>query len=158
VGQSIPVVVTVNGTASASLSVSVVATEPAIFSLGQNGSGQGAILNQNATVNGVSNPAAPGSIVSIFATGEGVVTPANKTGCITGSQLPLPTPVGAVSVTIGGQAALPITYAGEAPELVCGLIQINATIPADLGAGAQPVVVTIGANSNTSQNITVAVQ
>lgn len=158
VGQNIPVVVTVNGTASASLSVPVVATEPAIFSLGQNGSGQGAILNSDQTVNGTSNPAAAGSIVSIFATGEGVVTPANKTGCITGAQLPLPKPVASVAVTIGGQSATPITYAGEAPELVCGLIQINATIPADLGAGAQPVVVTIGNNSNASQNVTVAVQ
>lgn len=158
IGQNIPVVVTVNGTASASISVPVVATEPAIFSLGQNGSGQGAILNQNATVNGTNNPAAAGSIVSIFATGEGVLVPAGTTGCITGGTLPLPKPVASVAVTIGGQAAMPITYAGEAPEEVCGLIQINATIPADLGAGAQPVVVTIGNNSNTSQNVTVAVQ
>ncbi len=156
-GQTVPVVVTNNMTASASMNVLVAATAPAIFSLGENGSGQGAILNQNASINGSSNPAAPGSIISIYATGEGVLTSAT-TGCITGSTPPFPRPIGNVSVTIGGQAATPITYAGEAPDFVCGLIQINATIPASTGAGAQSVVLTIGGNNNSSQSITVAVQ
>jgi uncharacterized protein (TIGR03437 family) len=62
-----------------------------------------------------------------------------------------------VSVTIGGQAASSITYAGEAPDSVCGLIQINATLPSNLSAGPQPVVLTIGASTNTGQAITVAV-
>jgi uncharacterized protein (TIGR03437 family) len=154
---SVPVVVTNNGTASAMFTVPVVATAPAIFSLGENGSGQGAILNSNLSVNGASNPAAPGSIVAIYATGEGQLVPAATTGCITGGSLPLPKPVANVSVTIGNQPAT-ISYAGEAPDLVCGLIQINATIPSSLSAGPQPVVLTIGTNTNSGQNITVAVQ
>ena len=156
---SVPVIVTNNGTASATTTVPVAATAPSIFSLTENGSGQGAIENANASINGASNPAAPGSIISIYATGEGQLLPAGTTGCITGGTLPLPKPVANVSVTIGGQLATPITYAGEAPDSVCGLIQINATVPSGLSAGAQPVVLTIGNNNNaTSQNITVAVQ
>ena len=158
-GQTnVPVVVTNNNTASTMFSVPVGATAPAIFALGENGSGQGAILNQDASINGSSNPAAPGTIISIYATGEGVITPPGTTGCITGGALPLPKPVANVSVTVGGQAATPITYAGEAPDFVCGLIQINATLPANLSAGAQPVVLTIGSATNTGQNVTVAVK
>ena len=63
-----------------------------------------------------------------------------------------------LSVTIGGEAASSILYAGEAPDSVCGLIQINATLPSDLSAGPQPVVLTFGTASNTGQSITVAVK
>ncbi len=68
---SVPVVVNDNGTKSATFTVPVLAVTPSIFSLADNGSGQGAILNSDASVNGTSNPAAPGSIISIYATGEG---------------------------------------------------------------------------------------
>lgn len=158
-GQTnVPVVVQNNGTTSATFTVPVVAVAPAIFSLSDNGRGQGAILNSDASINGTSNPAAPGSIISIYATGEGVLVPPGTTGCITGGTLPLPKPAAAVSVTIGGEPATAIEYAGEAPDSVCGLLQINATLPSDLSAGAQPVVLTIGAGNNASQAITVAVQ
>jgi uncharacterized protein (TIGR03437 family) len=155
---SVPVVVTNNATPSTAFTVPVSAVAPDIFSLSDSGSGQGAILNSDASVNGSGNPAAPGSIISIFATGEGVLSPAGITGCITGGTLPLPRPVAAVSVTIGGQPASSIEYAGEAPDAVCGLLQINATIPSNVAAGAQPVVLTIGGASNSNQAITVAVQ
>jgi trimeric autotransporter adhesin len=158
VGQSVPVVVTNNMTASASVNVTVAATVPAIFSLTLDGNGQGAILNQDASINGSSNPAAPGSIISIYATGEGQIVPAGTTGCITGGTLPLPTPSAKVSLTIGGQAVTDIEYAGEAPDSVCGLLQVNATIPSSVAAGAQPVMLTIGTATNSSQNITVAVK
>ena len=155
---SVPVVITNSGTASvATFTVPVAAVTPSIFSLSENGSGQGAILNSDASVNGTSNPAAPGSVIAIYATGEGQLVPAGATGCITGGTLPLPKPVANVSVTIGGEAATSIAYAGEAPDSVCGLIQINATLPSDLSAGPQPVVLTFGAASNTGQAITVAV-
>jgi uncharacterized protein (TIGR03437 family) len=152
---SVPVVVN-NGTASATFTVPVTAVTPDIFALNDGGSGQGAILNFDASVNGTGNPAAPGSIISIYATGEGQLVPAGTTGCITGGTLPLPAPVATVSVTVGGQPAT-IDYAGEAPDEVCGLLQINAMLPSSLSAGPQPVVLTIGTSSNSNQAITVAV-
>jgi uncharacterized protein (TIGR03437 family) len=60
-------------------------------------------------------------------------------------------------VTIGGQPAQ-IQYAGEAPTLVSGVFQINAVVPDSIASGNQPVVVTIGSNTNNTQSITVAVQ
>jgi uncharacterized protein (TIGR03437 family) len=158
-GQTtVPVEVQFGGMTSAILQANVVATDPGIFSLSQGGSGQGAILNQDYSVNGASNPAAKGSVIQIFATGEGQLVPAVATGSVTPGAPPFSKPVATpVTVTIGGQTAQ-IEYAGEAPTLVSGVIQINAVIPAGAASGNQPVVVTIGTNSNTNQNITVAVQ
>jgi len=142
---------------SAVANVAVTATSPAIFSASQGGGGQGAILNANNTPNSSTNPAAKGSVVAIYATGEGQLTPAGITGSVTSSTGPtFPKPVGNVSVTIGGVAAA-IQYAGEAPGLVSGVIQINAVIPQGVTSGNLPVVLTIGNNSSPA-NVTVAVQ
>src|SRR5262249_7711103 len=98
------VVVTHNGTASSSISVNFTDTAPGIFSLSMTGTGQGAILNQDATVNGANNAAARGSVIVIYATGEGVLNPAAQTGSVTpstGGISSFPVPVGNVKVTIG---------------------------------------------------------
>jgi uncharacterized protein (TIGR03437 family) len=153
------VVVRFAGTPSATLNVQVVATTPAIFSLTQSGNGQGAILNANSSVNGVANPAAKNSVIQIFATGEGQIVPGGTTGCVSPALPPFPVPVAKpISVTIGGQPSPNIFFAGEAPALVCGVLQINAQVPNNIGSGPQPVVLTVGANTNNQQNITVAIQ
>jgi uncharacterized protein (TIGR03437 family) len=61
---------------SSSVTVPVAAAAPAIFALNSSGSGPGAILNQDYTVNSVSNPAGVGSVVQVFATGGELLTPA----------------------------------------------------------------------------------
>jgi uncharacterized protein (TIGR03437 family) len=151
------IVVNFAGVSAASFQASVASTAPAIFSVAQNGNGQGAILNRDLTVNSSNNPAAKGSFVSIYATGEGQLVPGVATGSITPGVLPLPKPIANVSLTIGGQPAQ-ISYAGEAPTLVSGVIQINAMIPANIASGNQVVVLTIGGTTNAQQNITVAVK
>jgi uncharacterized protein (TIGR03437 family) len=58
-------------------------------------------------VNGPGNPAAKGSIVQVYLTGEGLTNPPSVTGGITTATLPppqvTPTPVLPVGVTINGQ-------------------------------------------------------
>ena len=49
----------------------VTSATPAIFSLAENGSGPGAILNQDYSVNSASNPAAAETEIQIFGTGGG---------------------------------------------------------------------------------------
>ena len=156
-GSSINVIVNDNGVISAAFSVATTTTDPGIFSANQTGNGQGAILNSNESPNNASNPAPKGSTVSIYATGEGLLIPPVATGSMSGPSLPLPKPAANVSVTIGGQPAA-ISYAGEAPTLVSGVLQVNVTIPNNISSGNQLVVLTIGNNSNTQQAITVAVQ
>jgi uncharacterized protein (TIGR03437 family) len=156
-GTSINVVVTHGGVISAAFMVVTTGTEPGIFSVLQTGNGQGAILNANESPNNANNPAPKGSTVSIYATGEGALAPPVATGSMSGPSLPLPAPIAKVSVTIGGQPAT-ISYAGEAPGEVSGVIQVNAVIPNSISSGNQLVVLTIGNNSTTQQAITVAVQ
>ena len=135
-------------------------TAPGLFTQNASGSGPGAILNQNLSLNGLNNPAAKGSIVMVYMTGEGQTSPAGVTGAITIANLPppqvTPAPLLPVSVLINGQPAL-WTYAGEAPDLAAGLMQLNVQIPLNAPSGPLPIQVYIG--SNISQTgVTVSVQ
>jgi uncharacterized protein (TIGR03437 family) len=142
-----------NGVQSATTSSNVVAAAPAIFSLGN---GQGAILNQDGTVNGPSNPAARGSVVSIYGTGEGQTNPPGVDGAIANEPLAgLPRPAAPFSLTIGGQTAQ-YTYAGTAPQSFAGFFQVNAVIPQSVASGNAPVILKVG--SATSQPLNVVVQ
>jgi hypothetical protein len=67
--------VSVNGIASSIRAFQVAPSAPGIFTVDASGSGQAAVINQDGTVNGPLNPAAPGSIIAIYATGEGQTTP-----------------------------------------------------------------------------------
>jgi uncharacterized protein (TIGR03437 family) len=143
-----------NGVTSASMTLPVVAAVPGLFTHDGTGKGQGAILNQDYSDNGASNPAAAGSAIMLFGTGggltnppstDGTLNPVSSTGQLTQT----------VKATIGGQPAT-VLYAGPAPGLVSGIFQINLTIPAGTPSGNAPVGVTVGTAS--SQTVTVAVQ
>lgn len=146
------------GLLSNTLAVSVAASAPGIFTVNSSGSGQGAILNQDGSVNSESNPAALGSVISIFATGEGQTNPPGIDGSINANTLPLPAPQLPVTVFIGAAPAT-VQYAGAAPGEVAGVLQVNAVMPTTIGttfgrATSVPVVITIGTQS--SQTVTVA--
>lgn len=127
---------------------------PAIFTVSMTGAGQGAIVNGDGTVNSGSNPAARGSLVSIYATGEGQTVPAGVTGSVTQSDST--PPVLPVVVTIGGVQAT-VEYAGEAPAEVAGLLQVNAIVPPSVTPGSQvPVTITVGGVVSQS-GVTIAV-
>lgn len=132
-------------------------TVPAIFTLGGSGIGQGAILNQDYTINSPANPAARGSVVMIFATGAGRMDPPQKDGEMTGLQLPLPRPRLGVSVLIGSHPAEAL-YAGAAPGLVAGVLQVNARIPEDLVPSPfMPISIHVG-NYASQFSVTMAVK
>jgi uncharacterized protein (TIGR03437 family) len=145
------------GAASEPLEQRVADTAPGVFTLNGSGSGPGAILNQNNSVNSSTAPAQKGSVVVIYATGEGQTFPRGVNGRITTDTLEnLRMPLGGVSVTIGGQRA-EIAYAGAAPSLVAGALQINARVPATAASGQQPVLITVG-NGTSQQGVTVSIQ
>jgi len=111
-----------------------------------NAAGQGAILNQDLTVNTPSHPAKLGSYVAIYATGIDML----NTGLVDGEIVPLspllkaPVPP---AVTFAGVAGT-VVFAGAAPGLVAGVEQINVQLPASLPAGtnlsAVPMIVNAG--------------
>jgi len=147
--------VTSQGQTIAAVAQPVAAAAPAIFTIGSSGTGAGAILNQDLSVNSPSNPAAQGSVIAIFATGAGQTNPPSVDGQVTATSLPAL--LQAVSVQIGGLNAT-VSYAGAAPNLVAGVVQINATIPAGVPSGPSiPIAFTVG-TVGTQASVTLAVK
>jgi uncharacterized protein (TIGR03437 family) len=137
------VYVAVTGTLqTAAWTVPVVSSAPGVFTADATGTGQGAVVNQDGSVNSAANPAARGSMISIYATGEGQTSPSGVTGSV--SQSAAITPLLPVEATIGGIQAT-VQYAGSAPGEVAGLLQVNAIVPPGATPGsAVPIVVSVG--------------
>lgn len=110
---SAQMVVTVDGTAGPAQTVALAPVAPAVFT--------GGVLDQDGTANGAAAPAAPGSVIQIFATGLAAA----------GDQ---------VTVKIHDRDNLLPVYAGPAPGLD-GVEQINVAVPGDLPAMLTSVLV-----------------
>jgi uncharacterized protein (TIGR03437 family) len=91
-------------------------------------------INQDRSLNSAKNPAPVGTIVTVWATGLGPITPAQADGTLV--PLPLPSNVFSIGVgasdTVGENCLLAcdwqpfaVEYAGPAPYLVAGATQIN---------------------------------
>lgn len=141
-GGSARVQVWVDGVSSAIYNAPCAPAAPALFSADMSGKGPGAILNQDGSINSAANPAARGSVISLYGTGAGVLDTVLYDG-----YLDLSIPYGnvtlPVTVTIGGEDAA-VQYAGGAPYLIDGAVQINATVPADITPGNVTVTVSVG--------------
>ena len=94
--------------------IAVWPARPAVFTANSSGQGQGAVLNQDGSVNSTANPATKGSVIVFYATGGGELS---------GDRLALP-----VKVFIDGIES-EVLYAGVAPGLVSGSLQINVRVP-----------------------------
>jgi uncharacterized protein (TIGR03437 family) len=127
---------------------------PGLFTADASGKGQGAFSNADGRLNSAQNPAAKGSIVTFYATGEGLTSPPGVDGKI--AVPPYTVPVLPVTVNIDGIPA-EIAYKGGAPGEVAGVMQINVRIPAAAHSGNVPVVLIVG-NAKSQDLVTVAVQ
>jgi uncharacterized protein (TIGR03437 family) len=143
------------GKVSAPYALAIADTSPAIYSLDGSGSGPGAILNSDLTVNSRSNRAARGSWVALYGTGGGLVDDAPEDGSILTESIPLDLPV---ELTINGVSAQ-VLWAGYPAGSVLGLVQVNVMLPEDprIVFGDWPVVLQIGDNESTDA-ITVAIE
>ncbi len=150
-GQTSAQVIVSNSTVSSSPgTVNLATSAPGIFV----GSGtQGAVLNADNSPNSATNPAARGSVVQIFATGQGVVSNQPADGKAAPSSPPAITAITPV-VAIGGLPAT-VQFSGLAPGFV-GLWQVNAVVPAGVTPGGA-VSLTIALN-NLSNAVTVGVK
>ena len=142
------------GQRSQAVTISMVTAAPGIFTANSSGTGQGAILNQDSSINSSSNRAGKGTVVQIFATGEGQTDPPGVTGAVT--RTVLRKPLREVTATVGGIPA-EVTYAGSAPGAVLGLFQVNVKIPESAPSGPDvPVVISVGGVSSQG-SVTVAI-
>jgi uncharacterized protein (TIGR03437 family) len=153
-GDKADLVVTYQGQVSSSLQVSVAPSAPGLFTLDGSGAGQAVAINADGSINGANRPARAGEFITLYGTGAGRTNPASQDGVP--ATVPLPLPELQVSATVGGRAAT-VQYAGAAPGLVAGVLQVNLQIPAGVTAGAVPVVLQVGGSSSPN-GVTIYVQ
>ena len=98
-GASAQLTVTYQGQTAPPPTVAVAASAPGLFTADSTGKGQAAAVNENGSINSASRPAPIGSVISLFATGEGQTSPQGVDG--KPATAPFPKPSLPVSVTIG---------------------------------------------------------
>lgn len=149
-GALVPVCVTRNGVTKC-LQAPTAPAAPGVFER----DAVSAALNEDWTVHEVSNPAAPGSIVQVFMTGGGLLQGPMIDGGVTpvppaGPLQPVLATVTAIASPVipggctflsceiaPGSGATEVFYAGAAPGLVMGVLQVNFRIPANTPSGLQ---------------------
>jgi uncharacterized protein (TIGR03437 family) len=141
------ITVVADGITSAKQTVPVARTAPGLFQVAAD---RLLAINENGTLNDASNRARAGSIVVLYATGcgalefdlqEGAATPVDK---LYRTRLP-------VTMTIGGKPA-EVLFAGAAPGLSSGLVQVNVMVP-ELEAGEWPVVLVVGGAASNAPKL-----
>ena len=105
--------VTYNGTTSNAVPVALQASAPEVLE----------VLNSDFSVNSAANPAQADSIISLYLTGAGQTIPASTDGEVYAAPLQL----AGSTITLAG--LLPVTFAGAAPGLADGILQVNFQAP-----------------------------
>jgi len=146
----------------------VAATSPGLFTANSSGTGQAAAVNQDNTINSSSNPAPVGSVITLYGTGQGQVSPQVLDGTAAPSS-PLATTV-AVPTSDGktcttsqpsmcvaiGSGFGNVQFSGLAPGYI-GLWQINVLIPQGTATG-NAVSVRVLIDGSPSNTVTVAIR
>ena len=162
---SVDVQVEFKGVRSDPVTVPVLASRPGVFSADASGQGQGAILNEDGSVNSPSNPARRGSVITIFGTGGGESAPGVVDGQLVDGTLPTTSlPVSVVfDIGLGEDGPPPklgeVLYAGGSAGSVAGLLQVNVRVPVNTTVTGDkvPFALLIGSQW-TAYEATVALQ
>jgi uncharacterized protein (TIGR03437 family) len=160
-GTSSTVTIGFNG-GSVQTGVQVLSAEPGIFVQGGSSSGQVLAINQDNSLNSPTNPAASGSILTFWATGQGATSPLFIDGQ-SAPATPLLQPALPVTITIGGQST--DLVAALAPGFA-GLLQVNVRIPSQIPAGPATLTLSVGGVTHNasatpfsgSQSVTITVK
>ena len=131
------------------------ATSPAIFTLAGSGRGAGAILNQDLSLNSAARPAERGAIIILFATGEGATDPPGVDGKVAAP--PFAGPLAEIRVFVGDVEA-EVLYAGAAPGLVAGVLQVNVRVPTGASVGPDTLIEFRAGSRRSQPGVTVVTQ
>ena len=123
---------------------------PAIPEIFRNPDGTAVAVNQDGTLNSSSNPAPYGSYVSIWATGT---KPAGAAPGYAGQIATAANNYSCCAIAINGLMP-PVTYAGAAPGVALGVVQMNFQVVTGPLYGSSPhlVDVTVIANDGTKSH------
>lgn len=132
---------------------------PNIYTRSGDGTGQAVAVNENGSDNSPDNPAARGSLLTVFLTGSGALDPAPEDGEILGSDPPRA--ITEFKANVGpypGQDA-DVVFIGGVPGLVAGQERMQIRVPANAPVGAA-VAIRIGRPGQvwSQDGVTVAIQ
>ncbi len=129
--------------------IALATASPGLFTSGGTGTGAVAALNQDNSVNSVTNPVPRGQVVQLFGTGQGAVQNAPADGTASAGLAPT---TNTPQVLIGSTfvPAANVQYSGLAPDLV-GVWQINVLVPENAITGSD-VPIQVFMNSIPSNN------
>ncbi len=121
---------------------------PGVFTLNASVHGPAAALNEDGSLNSADNPASRGSIVTFWATGFGALDPTPADGETRFENLPQP--ILPVTVQLG-YSDVQVLYAGQAPGLAAGVMQVNVRIPTTFAeSGELRVHLLVGGQPNSA--------
>jgi uncharacterized protein (TIGR03437 family) len=130
-----------NGLTSTSLIVPLTSATPGLFSVQGDGGGLG-VLNSDGSTSDWNALTQAGSVVTFYATGAGQTVPASVDGSMaSGASFPLP--FLPITVLIDGQNA-EVLYAGAAPGMVAGVLQVNVRVPETVSGNDVQVILKVG--------------
>lgn len=137
-GSTVGLEVSADGIAGDRVSVPVGPTAPGLFQIS---AGELLAVNENGTLNDVDHPAPAGSTVILYATGCGLFDSDLTAGDRAASDVINPLRAKA-SISVG-ESPTSVLFAGAAPGLSSGLVQVNVRIP-KLATGRYPVTLVVG--------------
>jgi uncharacterized protein (TIGR03437 family) len=153
-GATAAVQVNNGGQASNTASLSVVAAVPGVYTNSIDGAGPAVVTNQDGSANSILNPAAKGSVIVVYASGLGTVSPGLTEGAVPPVS-PLSNVVGTVGAYIDGLPAT-VLFAGAAPGFP-GLYQLNVQVPAGASSRTQELLV-FSNGASSQKRATVEIQ
>lgn len=155
VQNHVRVQVSYRGIRSRQVNVPISGVVPGIYTLDSSGSGPAAARRwPDYSIVGPANPASRGDTIMVYMTSGGPTDPPGEDGQIVSQIETLQLPVRA---EIGGVPAQ-VTFAGSAPELIKGAIQMNITVPKDAPTGDGVSLVVWVANVPSQEGVTLAVR
>jgi uncharacterized protein (TIGR03437 family) len=134
VGGSTGIEVTYKGQQFGPFLTAVTYATPGIFRLRVGQAAEAVAMNRDWTLNGPSNPAPRGSVMTVWTTGYGNTAPSCVSGGLNDPQAE-PLSPGVNAMIYDGSEVYPVAYAGSSPALVCGIVQVNFQIPVTAGPG-----------------------
>jgi uncharacterized protein (TIGR03437 family) len=142
-----------NGVLSSEVEIPVASTSPAMFTVNLAGVGQAQAVNGDGTAN-ASTPAAPGSLVTVFANGLGLTNPLAVDGQPIPPGVPLNT-IAPVTATVGGLEARVLRAILTPGTFTHYAVVIE--VPRTIKSGAAEVIIRCGASYSQS-GVTIRVQ
>lgn len=131
------------GQLSNALTVPISPTALGLLSADNSGTGLANARNEDGTPNSATNPAARGSLITLYFTGAGITNPPEPDGMVVGD--PNIQPV--ANINLGG---IPVEFVGPLPGFVPGIFQIIARVP-EQPPDVNPLRVAVSSGNSSSQ-------